>query len=307
MSRASGSPLDPSPSQGICARRGLLHGLLKNVDHRNLSIGPGSTQVALDSDWQRMLAELEAIGNCLRVSRNPAAVLGLLSAYPCLEFAADGKAAGSWAGGLEIDFVPWDAAVAVAEERGCCVAHHIDFCDSDGDVLHRVCLSEGSDLGAYLEWVVRNQRKVEASEKRGSAPFSMRRWCTVPQRHWLDYDEISEIPPRLVERVFEAARNESMPIGCFVGNHSVVQAAAFVPLAIRPASDWLFVSDDQVGLHFDPEGISSALVHHGAEQPPSLKIFDDSGSLCLALMSPAGRSAEDWSDFLRRLTDAPIS
>lgn len=308
MMHPSDQPLDPSPEKGPCPRKRLLLELLKRVNPRNLRVAPGVTRIALDRNWPRMLSGLVRLGVCLRVSRSRAAVLGVLGSYPGLEFATDGSAGRSCACSLGMEFTPWDSAMAVAEERGCCAAHYLDFCDGNGEVLHRICLSEESDLGAYLEWVLLHQGTTEGPPCGAVRPFVYNRWRTVPQRHWFDYEEVFEVPPVLVGELFDAARRGRVPLDCVVANHAVMQAAEFIPQAVRPVSNWTFASDDRVGLHFDPAAFSSVLIHQSAEAgSPGLKAFDDSGGLCLSIARSCATPSADWSDFLRRTTDAPIS
>jgi hypothetical protein len=66
-------------------------------------------------------------------------------------------------GSLEFDFRCWRRAIAIVEARPGGWLYAVEFSDSSGDVIHKICLTEQSDFEAFRSWVELNQTAADGS------------------------------------------------------------------------------------------------------------------------------------------------
>ena len=103
------------------------------------------------------LAEIPAFGKVLAISRNSHAVLGTICEYPEVDSVPCGHCGSAVDGSLEFDFTSWQRAVAVVEARGSGWLYAVEFFDGNGEVIHKICLTEQSDFETFRCWVELNQ------------------------------------------------------------------------------------------------------------------------------------------------------
>jgi len=277
--------------------RRLLHG----IDATNVCTHGGDLRIKLWSEWAQMLNTLGGAGELLAITGNDCAVLGHTRVYPELEFCQSFRHAHSTDGAFDFEFVPWASAAAVAKTQGDASRWMLEFRDISGAVIHKICLTERSQFGPFAEWVQYHQEVPQAP--RPASPVPPSRWRTIQQRHWFDYEEVECARPDAVVSLLKAAMEEDIPVNVVVGNEGVVQAADFIPRKIQPFDAWTFISDDVVGLHLHADALVDTIVHHapgnGDTEPfPTLKCFDDHGSLRLAITAPTYGAVPYWSQFL---------
>jgi putative heme degradation protein len=277
--------------------------LLKAIDPGNIRLRGTRMEMHLWTEWPQMLADLPALGITLAVSRNASAVLGRKGVYPDLEFSCDGLHARSGSGSFDIDFPPWHSPLAVAEERAGGFAHFVEFRDVCGEVMHKVCLTERSRGETFVHWVQQHQSIGTEPFRAGEIPSQ--RWHTVQQRHSLGIEEADDVGDSAVLlELLQAAIDRQVAIRLIAGNEGVVQSANMSPKRVHPSGGWMFASDDESGLHFNPASISSVIVHHLPAMPnhPAesvLKCFDEHGALCLAVAAPCPCAIPGWNDLLQ--------
>ncbi len=247
-----------------------------------------------------MLATLTALGEVLVVTANPGAILGARRVYPAMDFDIGTRHGQSVDGALDAEFVPWNEALAVCHEHENGSTHAVEFRDAAGAVLHKVCLTDRSARDVFVEWVEHHQAIGESQ----MPPDPLRsRWSTVQRRHWFDYDEIELLPATSVERVLHCAAAQKRAVRVIVGNEGMVHGADLAPRCLHARRQWLFASDDDTGLHFDPCELRETLLHRvpaagGRPSALTLKAFTDDGLLRLALAAPRHESETTWTNFL---------
>lgn len=260
-------------------------------------------KIRLGTDWPSMLNSLPILGNILIVTGNRTAVLGNTSVYPLLEYHE--HRGSSMDGRFDFEFLPWGKAFATVQERRGKAAFHVEFHDYAGEVMHRLCLTDASHWEPLIEWTQCHQGEEKSAAGRMELPPW--RWRTVQQRHWFDYDEVTVVAEEALPCLLQAAMEKEQTINVVAGNEGAVQSAEFIPKTIHPHAEWTFASDDMTGLHFQMAAIDDVIIHdvqcpYHKTRISSLKCFDESGNLVLAITAPAGMRNERWNDFLHQNT-----
>ncbi|WP_084400667.1 ChuX/HutX family heme-like substrate-binding protein [Terrimicrobium sacchariphilum] len=275
--------------------------LMKAVSPTHIRVRGARMEVSLHDQWPQMLYGLKAWGEVLVITRNGSAVLGQTREYPELRFSHDFIHARSPEDAFDMDFPPFHSARLVVEERGEHFAYYVEFLDGRGDVLHKVCTTNASDMEQVLIWTEFHQGLSRPDESPMAA--LAHRWRRVQQRHWFGIEEAEEVQENSLSLLLLEARKRRFPIRLMTGNEGVVQAATMIPQRLVPSNGWMFCSDDTTGLHYDPETFGSLVVHHLSElqdHPPVsvLKCFDDRGELCLAVAPPEPDLLAEWGSLL---------
>jgi len=286
---------------GVCHPDPLTARLLE-------AAAPGTTQrhgdccsIRLWSEWPQMLDALPSLGEMLVATGNDCAILGERRIYPEMEFGESFRCGRGVDGSLAGQFVPWHVGFAACHHHPDGCSHSVEFRDEANAVLHKICLTENSLRDRFVDWVDFHQ--AIPSESRMTAAFSPARWRTVPQRHWFDYDEIEQLPSHALEGILRFAAEQRAPVCVVVGNEGMEQRAELAPGSIQARQQWIFASDDRVGLHFDPSRLGDHILHHapahtGDASTLSLKSFNEDGDLRLALSAPPHLSGAEWTAFL---------
>lgn len=260
-------------------------------------------KMRLGTDWASMLNSLPILGNILIVTGNRATVLGSTSVYPLLEYTE--QRGTSVDGRFDFEFIPWGSAFVTVQERRGAVAFHVEFHDYTGEVIHRLCLTDANHWETLIEWTQCHQ--ASENHRVRKMELSPWRWRTVQQRHWFDYDEVTPVAEEALPCLLQAALQNGQAINVVAGNEGAVQSAEFIPRTIHPHRDWTFASDDLTGLHFHMAAITDVIIHevqcpHHKSRISSLKCFNETGSLVLAITAPSWMQNERWNDFLHQNT-----
>jgi putative heme degradation protein len=293
---------DSGPGRGATHPDPLTAQLLEAAAPGNAQRQGECCAIRLWREWAQMLETLPALGEVLVVTRNPGAILGERRIYPEMAFEERFRWGRSVDGAFDAEFIPWSAGAVVCHHHADGSGHSAEFRDEAGEVLHKVCLTNESRRDRFVDWVEHHQAIPEGANPEAS--FTSSRWRTVQQRHWFDYDEIEDLPGGALEDVFRFAIERQAAVRVIVGNEGMVHAADFAPRCLHPRQEWMFASDDEVGLHFDPAGLTGHILHDipaGPERPAglTLKSFSDDGSLGLVLAAPSESTESEWAEFLR--------
>ncbi|HEY8899626.1 MAG TPA: hypothetical protein VIM61_04385 [Chthoniobacterales bacterium] len=265
--------------------------------------------IRLWNEFAQMLHGAPKLGEVLVVTGNEGAILGERREYPALTFSENFLRAQAVDGSLDIEFVPWGGGAVVCHHHGGSGASQtIEFRDCTNAVIHKVCLTGSSLPDRFVEWVEHHQAIGEFTNAAPAPAFAPSRWQTVQQRHWLDYDEVVELPGQALEGILQYACEQEATLRVVVGNEGIVQSSELTPRSVRARGSWLFTSDDTVGLHFDPDRLSTQVLHgpaarNGRHASLQFKSFSEDGALRLALAAPAGMAEDEWADFLNTAID----
>lgn len=261
--------------------------------------------VQLWDQWPEMLADLRSLGEALVITCGECAVLGKYLSYPALTIDPTRGLATDLEGEFDLSFAAWSEAHAIHLRTGHRHQYGIEFRSHRGQTIHKICLSADSRFEAFLEWVQIHQavgphtaaphRRMPAED---TAEFTA---GSVPAEAHVFAD-----PARLIPWL-GGAIERGLPIRALVGNEGVVQGHCFVPRSLREQGPWVFCSSDEVGLHLDPGKISRLVLHDIALDEPAcwtLKAYDPSGQLGLALAPSAPGHRDAWSALTRDIFPA---
>jgi putative heme degradation protein len=285
-----GNPNDPQPS--ITANP-----LVASVLRENVRVEDGKATIGLWEEWPALLAEVPAFGNVLAISRNSYAVLGTISRYPDLDLVPCGQFGCAADGSLDFDFSTWQRAVAIVESRGRGWLYSVEFSDLDGEVIHKICLTDQSDFETFRAWIEVNQIIPTVPSRRGSARYSS----------WLENSlllDASGAEPLRIEavRVFvQMATAEGWSFRAIVGNSGAVQIAQINPTTFRRSGQWIFAGDDISGIHLRVQKSAEVFLHN-VRGCLALKACDAAGRLVCAIAPPHDPDLEDWNAKLRKLS-----
>ncbi len=124
-------------------------------DFNNDTSIPGGVSVAFWSEWQAMLEDLRKVGPVWRLLRASHCALAVQGDYPGLTYSADGLAAkaANEDGAMICHFKNWRNAIAFDSSCCCGRKYGVEIKNDRGEVFHRICLSRGTDVASFVEWV----------------------------------------------------------------------------------------------------------------------------------------------------------
>jgi len=255
--------------------------------------------VELGHDWMRMLRQLSAAGEGLVMTRNEAAILGQRMVYP-----SPGVARNLAEGELWVDVRQFGAAHALHRRRETGHVFGVEFKDHAGNIVHRHTLTPESDLDEFCGWVrlhqacvVERAEDVPMSEPEERPPGSEVSWR-------------EPFAPRGLESLLSACGERGLWIKVAVAAAGVTQRAMLQPGAVKPLEDWWFASDDEVGLHFCPDGFGRASIEYHSVRGQSVPVVcaSTAGEAAALVLGPADAGQLDsWRQLLRRLREEPES
>ncbi|MGH8572491.1 MAG: hemin-degrading factor, partial [Gammaproteobacteria bacterium] len=277
----------------------------------------GANAVRLEPNFGALVAGLSGLGDVMALTRNEHAVHERTSRYQNLQIGA----AFDLVLGPEIDLrlflQRWRHGFAVTE-----TGHHgsrqsLQFFDAHGTALHKVYLTDRSDVAAYERLIAehrsadQSQRiEVEAKAKRAAsssvAPVdkSLLRaaWSALRDTHEFygmlkqlgitRLQALSAAGPDLATpvactgfwRLLQTVRDADLPIMVFVTSPGVVQIHTGPVANLRVTGPWHNVLDARFNLHVRETAIADAFV---VRKPTtdgivtSLEVFDDDEDLVL--------------------------
>lgn len=192
-----------------------------SVLRENVRVTDGRATIGVWGGWAFLLAEIPAFGKVLAISRNSHAVLGTVSDYPEMDLAPCGHGACAVDGSLEFDFTSWKRAVAIVETPPGGSLYAVEFSDVSGEVIHKICLTEQSDLEAF-------RCRVELSQTTaGILPDCETSW----HNSWLENPVVSNAPgaqllgTEELSVFLQTAAAEHSAFGTIVGDEGAVQTA----------------------------------------------------------------------------------
>ncbi len=284
-------PADPTPV-------GLL---TEGILDANIDTGtPGSTRVALWREWQGMLADLHSVGPVWSIVRNGHCVLAVQGDYPQLSFSPDQQAALARDGdhALTCHFRAWRQATAF--ESGCCCGrlYGVEIANGDGQIFHRVCLTPGSDHGAFVEWTQMHQATGLEDEPDEATPLDQGRFH--PQSYARHPGTLEAPLPRLRTVLIQAAQRE-ISLAAGVTSEGSTQSARIDITRASEAQGWLVLSGQGRSLYVEAEPEGSLLAEPVSVEGESswrLSLIDADDRRLLHLQSGSeDRSA--WNQLVR--------
>jgi putative hemin transport protein len=300
--------------------------------------GEGVTR--LEGEWPALVGRLDRLGRVMALTRNAAAVHERKGVY---ENASASSHVGLVLGediDLRVFYGRWKLGFAAEEEARGTTRRSLQFFDADGTAVHKIYLTDDSDLAAFRRVVdeyrgadqepvqhVDPPRSVEPErpDDEIDVPGFRASWLSLQDTH--DFhpmvrkfgvtrtqalrlappDFARPVAPASLRAILEAASSAEEPIMVFVASPGVIQIHTGLVRRIVPMDAWINVLDPDFNLHVRQDLIASAWVVRKPTRDgivTSLELFDPKGgtiALLFGKRKPGLPESERWRDLVAGL------
>jgi putative hemin transport protein len=310
-----------------------------------VATGCGDRVTRLDGDWTALLRALDTLGPVMALTRNDAAIHEKTGVYHEVEF-TDTHNLGivleddidlrlfmdHWHLGFAVE-TPWDGG-----QDG--LRRSLQFFDRDGTAVHKVFLTQESDLSAYEALVDGHrhddqsiEQPVESTEEEPErTPDAeidvegfLEEWSDLKDTHDFfpllqDYDVsrtqalrfgegrfTRRVPDESLHRTLQTAAEQGTPIMVFVGSPGCIQIHTGPVNTLKATPPWYNVLDPGFRLHLNEERIDQVWV---VKKPTidgritSLELMDADGGVIARFFGKrkSGQpERDDWRSILENL------
>lgn len=304
----------------------------------------GIDAIRLRPDWRALLPALESLGRIMALTRNEHCVHERKGIYREATIGGSGQMGLVVSPDIDLRFflTGWASVFAINEQTPKGMQRSLQIFDHQGVAVHKVYLTETSDLDAWAALIERfaspAQDATLALQPRGSAPKALadaeidieslrRGWAELKDTHhffallkkhgaqrtqalrlagreWAERLALTELSV-----LFEGAAAAQTPIMVFVGNRHCIQIHTGPVNNLRWMHHWFNVLDPDFNLHLDTRGISELWRVRKPSSDgviTSLEAFDADGELVVQLFGarkPGVPERDDW----RALAEAPAA
>lgn len=282
----------------------------------------GATARWLDGDLAALLHGLPAVGRCMALTRNPAAVSEVRGRYGGVELAPGAGLVHGEAIDLRVFLTHWRYALAIAEgdpRRPDGVRRSIQVFDGAGTAIHKVYLEPDGDRSAWealiaaraaataptldlapaVSAAARPDAEVDtaALARDWDALTDTHEFFPMLRRHGVTRTQAlrlaggrraRQVSAQALAIVLGDASETARPIMIFVGNRGCIQIHSGPVVRIRRIDRWLNVLDPAFNLHLREELIARAWVvtkPTSAGPVTSLELFDAAGEVIALVFS----------------------
>lgn len=286
-----------------------------------------------------IFAELGSLGEVMALSRNEACVHERHGRYEDIQ--ASGHV--GLVIGPDIDlrlfFGSWRYVYAVTENA----RHSLQFFDESGMAVHKVYITESSDLGAYeslvakylapeLVWPVLVPQEPVVNDDTVADPHGLRAtWLGLKDTH--DFfpmlrkfkasrlgalraagpDLAQQVPADTAETVLTRVAASGLPIMVFVNNRGIVQIHTGPVQTLLRTGPWFNVLDPAFNLHLNTEAIASCWIVNKPTSDgwvTSLEVYAATGELIVQFFGarkPGKPELAAWRELLVSLCPEPLA
>lgn len=251
----------------------------------------GEDALLLRADWPALLPALVTLGEVMVLTRNEHCVHERHGVYRDTTVMANGKMGLVVSADIDLRLFlsGWHSAFALTDETKRGTQRSLQFFDEQGTAVHKVFLTESSDLAAWevllKDFIAAEQRStlntVAALEKAAELADSdidvqsMRaRWARLKDTHHFfallkkaqttrtqalrlaGAEWAQLLPSAALPQLFAQASEQQLPIMVFVGNQHCVQIHSGTVTHLRWAGDWFNVLDPEFNLHLKANAIT---------------------------------------------------
>ena len=308
-----------------------------------LATGIGENVVRLKNNFKELLHELHTLGYVMALTRNNEIVHERKGVYENADTDLPHKMAlfVNPDIDLRIFLSCWHHAFAATVEnpRGGTL-RSIQIFDLDGTAIHKIYLTDKSDLSAYEKLVEKFKSEDQTQilevlpkpEKTAEKPDSeidiegfQKAWAQLKDTH--DFfpllrkfgaareqalriasaEMVKKVAADSFKFVLEQAKERKLPIMVFVGNDGIIQIHTGEVENVVEARGWFNVMDEKFNLHINQDEIASAYV---VKKPTtdgtvtSLEIFNKTGenvALFFGKRKPGIPEMQEWRDLVADL------
>lgn len=308
-----------------------------------LATGCGDNVTRLRPEFTDILQEFDTLGRIMALTRNEDIVHERKGEYKNVEI-IKGHGTMGLAVNDDIDmrifFNCWHFAFAVVSESPRGTMRSFQFFDQDGTAIHKVFLTDASDLAAY-ERLVEKYKSDDQGTTAAVTPkpakdaekpdaevdvegfraawaglqdthdfFPMMRKFGVSRLQALrlaDEEMAHEVDAAAFKSVLNKASERKLPIMIFVGNDGIIQIHTGEVNKVLEARGWFNVMDEPFNLHINQDNITRAFVVRKPTEDgtvTSLEIFnaeEENVALMFGKRKPGIPESEDWRALVREI------
>lgn len=310
-----------------------------------LATSVGDTAVRLRPEFKALLHDLHSLGRVMALTRNEEIVHERKGVYENAQTDLPHKMALFVNPDIDLRIFlnGWHHAFAATVENPRGTLRSIQIFDKDGTAVHKIYLTDKSDIDAY-EGLVSKYRSEDQSPhlpvESKPAPSAdlpdseidvagfRKEWSELKDTHdffpllrkfkvgrrqalRLAGDEFAkEVPADSFKYVLTEARDRSVPIMVFVGNDGIIQIHTGEVENVVEARGWYNVMDPDFNLHIDQDKVDSAYIVRKPTEDgtvTSLEIFNRDGrdiALFFGKRKPGIPEREDWRKLVADLEKA---
>lgn len=303
----------------------------------------GEAVVRLNDKFDELLQELHTLGRIMALTRNEEIVHERKGEYGSVEVTNGHGKMGLVLGDdidLRIFFSPWKFGFAVTSESARGTMRSFQFFDASGTAIHKVFLTDASDLAAYEKLVEKyrsgdQSQTVNVSAKSEQTPDKddseidvegfQKAWAELKDTHdffpllrkfgvgreqalrLASREMAFQVPTDSYQNALKKASELKLPIMVFVGNDGIIQIHTGEVENVLEARGWFNVMDEKFNLHINQNEIASAWV---VKKPTddgtvsSLEIFNKQGenvALFFGKRKPGIPEKEEWRELLKTI------
>lgn len=306
-----------------------------------VALGAGDTAIRLEPSFKELLSGLEGLGHVMALTRNDDVVHERKGIYRNAQL--EQGPVGLFVGAdidLRIFWQAWDSAWSVREGDRL----SLQFFAHDGSAIHKVYLTDRSDMAAY-EALVARFRSADQSPAQPVRPASppppptpdeavdvaafRAGWLALEDthdfhmlvgRHRLartqalrlapEGDHAVPVAPAAFRAVLTAAAAQAVPIMVFVGNRGMLQIHTGPVVNVVDARGWLNVLDPEFNLHVQENSLAEAWVVRKPTRDgvvTALECYNSNGEQLVQLFGkrkPGIPELETWRELIHVVEQA---
>lgn len=308
-----------------------------------LVLGIGENVIRLEPKFAEIFARLKPLGRVMALTRNEEIVHERKGVYENFE-AVQGHGNVGLVLGEDIDlrifFAVWASAFAVTSEGRAGLMRSLQFFDKSGNAIHKIFLTDSSDLAEYEKLVTAFKSEDQSStitvEPKKPLPvdrpdseidvegfrlawtqlkdthdfFPLLRKFGVGREQALrvaDREWAYPVATETYQSVFAQAAADKLPIMVFVGNDGMIQIHTGPIEKAFEARGWFNIMDEPFNLHMNAANITTAWV---VKKPTddgivtSLELFNGQGenvALIFGKRKPGIPEMEEWRELVKTI------
>ena len=292
-------------------------------------VATGDHNVALKTDFENILKEINTLGHVMALTRNDHAVHERKGTYTKASFNGHIGLVVNPDIDLRLFMNAWHFGFAVTEgER-----RSLQFFDKDGEAVHKIYLTEQTDVLAY-ETLVENYKSEIQGEPLQTSPIDKsieekadneidvagfrQAWLDLKDTHHFfgllrDFGVARRQAMRLapeghatqisiasLKRILEGVSERDLEIMVFIGSRGCIQIHTGKAKKLLQTGPWFNVLDPEFNMHLREDGIESAWLFKNPTEDgigTSLKAFDQYGTVIVQFFGkrkPRIPEREDW-------------
>jgi putative hemin transport protein len=297
--------------------------------------------IRLDPDWASIIAEAHALGEVMALTRNKSCVHEKVGQYP----QPTGKDLDLFLGkeiDLRVFFKEWAHGFAVIENKLFDFQRSLQFFDDHGNALHKIIITENSNIYAYDSIIEKYQSKDQSPKIEIQIP-KLKKHPVIDvdidllnfQKDWLGmsdthqfYDLIKQykltriqalrfapeghaqrVPLQFTRQLLRKVAIRRIPIMVFVANRGVIQIHTGPISRVVMMDPWLNILDKNFNLHLREDDVYDTWIVRKPTDDgivTSLELFDCEGqaiAMFFGERKPGTPELGTWRKMVQELLD----